>query len=1287
MVASPGLNETKGDYNYNCNTVQHAPAPFYWCPFTIKNEAIELEHLALIDPGANCNIIASSFLPPSTRALYKTPPSGVEGIGKGRKTIGQFKASAESGTIKEELKFLIMDNPSVPLLIGQDLTRHKSVDKVLFDNRAGVLELRRSRNGNKSVEKTTFKVYTAEKIPQDKSGLGNKGPDEDNLAEIKEEAGKSEPLDVFEQLEMNIECFSDDEKRRVMELAKKHKELFGPETKLFPREVEIPTTGAPKANKQHSIPLKHRPLVDAEIETMFRNGIIEECNDPKGWRSPILTVDKPDGSLRVCVNFKGTLNQRLADEEVYSQCPADELFARIRPGNKYFAALDLKKGYWQIPLEESDRHKTCFQWGNKTYQFTRLPFGLKTAGSIFCRAIAKALNSADFDEDHTHVYLDDISVMAPKFDEFLAAMEKVFIGLQKFNLRLAPKKCKLLAPSIKYLGRKISSDRIEPDQEYIAGIWAMKPPKTKRQLQSLIGQLVWLRTFIGAKMGNRVALESFSHHMAPIHECNREKKFQWTEAADKAFDKIKKKLTMKPFLSFYEPGLPIVLSTDASDYAAGAVLMQRASHDDYRVVGMISKTFNKTEQRWSCTEKEAYAIKWAVEKFDYFLARQHFTVMSDHRALLYIDKTDFKNQKVSRWQDFLSSYSFTVQYIEGESNCFADWLSRGCERDERNERTEKDFKPAGKFHKVVLNGNDTGLRVYVPSWVGHCLTDENGKMTLVPYGEEGVVNHNRLIVFDENERDRRIMGPSAFVARRQSSEQYELFSHFSIIESQQLDPFYAKVVSALNRSYKNDEEKRAEIINAIDKNDHRAGKFTTEAAKLFLDIGSGMLCRQGPKCKQIMVPETLIKNYLFTAHNGLAHAGQDRMEQYLSTFWWPGKKSDIEEYTRTCENCARVKGNHGKRKVKSGTNEKGTFPFEKVFIDFVSMPPANGYRYILTMVCSFTRFVVAYPLRSCSASATAKCMIDFIAQFRKIPSVISSDRGTHFTGAVFRETLAGLNIAQKLHVAWRPQSSGVLERQHRTLKVALHIASKEKNGPWHESLKLVVSAMNATFNTATKCSPHKAVYGDDGLLGLPDLNQMKAESAPEYALLANATLRDIHTFVRLANETTDQKYLTKENSGQLRPSLRKGDKCCLYRPVAADATKKEPWIGQFTVLEAEMGVAKVKCDKTGKCDWVSHHHLRRLDVRPEKLTIEDDWIDLYEPVIVKAALPVESREERQGSAPQKTREEIMTPPIASDSPPEAAPRPRRSGRKSVPPVRLNIKSTKTKSYSEVLTDT
>ena len=227
----------------------------------------------------------------------------------------------------------------------------------------------------------------------------------------------------------------------------------------------------------------------------------------------------------------------------------------------------------------------------------------------------------------------------------------------------------------------------------------------------------------------------------------------------------------------FDPNLEIILTTDASAYAAGAVLMQRAAANDYRVIGIISRTFSKTETKWSASEKEGYAVKWACERFRYFLAGRRFTIQSDHKALCYIDSTEFNNQKIARWQDYLSNFNFTLQYLEGSSNCFADWLSRGTGYEKSKDKITAEPKPAGKFVKMFSTGKngekiDSRFRIYIPSWVENQLTVDGGTPKLSVIDNDGQMKQANLCIFDSSETDNIIRGPCALIAKRQIPDTY-----------------------------------------------------------------------------------------------------------------------------------------------------------------------------------------------------------------------------------------------------------------------------------------------------------------------------------------------------------------------------------------------------------------------------------------------------------------------------------------------------------------------------------
>ena len=141
----------------------------------------------------------------------------------------------------------------------------------------------------------------------------------------------------------------------------------------------------------------------------------------------------------------------------------------------------------------------------------------------------------------------------------------------------------------------------------------------------------------------------FSSLMSPIHELYKvNKPFARTERAGKAFQKIKKRLSSPPVISFLDFSQLFTLTTDASDVACGAILMLEADNGKKNIIAVASRTFNPTEQNWSTTEREAYAIKWAILKFDYFLRNRPFVIFTDHRSLTYLDQREFNYAKIRR---------------------------------------------------------------------------------------------------------------------------------------------------------------------------------------------------------------------------------------------------------------------------------------------------------------------------------------------------------------------------------------------------------------------------------------------------------------------------------------------------------------------------------------------------------------------------------------------------------------------------------------------------------------
>ena len=220
-----------------------------------------------------------------------------------------------------------------------------------------------------------------------------------------------------------------------------------------------------KINTGRSTPIKQRPRrlpyayrdeADQQIQEMLANGIITPSVSP--WSSPIVLVRKKNGDLRFCVDYR-KLNQ-ITDNDSHPLPLISDLLDSVKDA-KYFSLLDLRSGYWQIPVAQEDRAKTAFVTQNGLYEFTRMPFGLKTAPATFQRAMEVILAGLTF--EICLCYLDDVIVFGKTLTEHNDRLKTVLTRFRDNNLRVKLAKCVFASPQVTYLGHCISRQGVSPD--------------------------------------------------------------------------------------------------------------------------------------------------------------------------------------------------------------------------------------------------------------------------------------------------------------------------------------------------------------------------------------------------------------------------------------------------------------------------------------------------------------------------------------------------------------------------------------------------------------------------------------------------------------------------------------------------------------------------------------------------------------------------------------------------------------------------------------------------------
>ncbi|XP_054259732.1 uncharacterized protein K02A2.6-like [Macrosteles quadrilineatus] len=353
------------------------------------------------------------------------------------------------------------------------------------------------------------------------------------------------------------------------------------------------------------IPLPLWSKTKEEIQRMVNMEVITPVDHATPWCSPMVVVPKKDsGNVRICVDLS-KLNQSVR-RQLHPIPGIEYTIAQIK-GATVFSKLDANHGFWQIPLEEKSQDLTTFltPWGR--FKFKVLPFGITSAPEYFQKRIHAALG----DQRNVKAYIDDILIWGSTQAEHDKVLVEVLEKLQKEGITLNKEKTVFSKPKIKFLGFELSADGISLDQERVKAISEMEPPTDVKGVQRYLGMI----NFSGRYIPNR------SEILKPIHELlNKNNEWIWDKPQQKAFDTIKNLLTTAPHLAFYDPNLQTMISSDASSFGIGGVLLQREKSGTFKPVSYISRSLTDTERRYSNIEREALGIAWACDKLkDYIV--------------------------------------------------------------------------------------------------------------------------------------------------------------------------------------------------------------------------------------------------------------------------------------------------------------------------------------------------------------------------------------------------------------------------------------------------------------------------------------------------------------------------------------------------------------------------------------------------------------------------------------------------------------------------------------------
>jgi len=457
-----------------------------------------------------------------------------------------------------------------------------------------------------------------------------------------------------------------------VELLKEYKDCFAWDYNEMPGlsqemvEFKLPIRPDKKPVKQ--IPRRFAPQIlskiKEEIERLLKSKFIRIARYVD-WLANIVPVKKKNGTIRDCIDFR---DLNLATPKDEYPMPVAEMLVDSAAGFEYLSMLDGYSGYNQIFIAEEDVSKTAFRCPGALgcYEWLVMPFGLKNAKATYQRAVNSMFH--DFIEKFMQIYIDDIVVKSSSEDDHLNHLRQSFERMRQYGLNMNPLKCAFGVFAGDFLGFVVHKKGIEVNQNKTKAIMETKAPSTKKELQSLLGKINFLRRFISNQSGR---VQAFS----PLLRLKKEDVFSWEPEHQKAFEEIKSYLVNPHVLSplLTDKGMKLYIA--ASECTIGSMLAQEDENAVERAIYYLSRVLNDAVTRYHPSEKLCLCLYFSCTKLNHYIKPFDVYVYSHFDMIKHMLSKPILHSRVGNWALALTEYSLTYQSLKSvKGQIVADFI-------------------------------------------------------------------------------------------------------------------------------------------------------------------------------------------------------------------------------------------------------------------------------------------------------------------------------------------------------------------------------------------------------------------------------------------------------------------------------------------------------------------------------------------------------------------------------------------------------------------------------------
>lgn len=745
-----------------------------------------------------------------------------------------------------------------------------------------------------------------------------------------------------------------------------------------------------KISLKHTQPISFRPRrisfnekgkLREILDKLLDDEIIRPSASP--YASPIVLVNKKNGELRVCVDYREI--NKITIQNNFPTPLIDDHLDQLRK-KKYFTSLDLQNGFHHVKMAEDSIKYTSFVTPFGQFEYLKMPFGLTNSPRVFQRFTNRIFEPL-IRANKILLYLDDILIATNDIEEHLDILRTVFELAREYQLKFRLDKCYFLYREITYLGYLINEHGIRPSVENVRCVLDYPIPRTCKDVHRFIGLASYFRRFV----------PNFSLIAKPLYALiKKNSTFEFGAEQNEAFEKLKLSLANDPVLAIYAPNLETELHCDASSSGFGAILLQRQDDEIFRPVFYFSHKTSPAESKYHSFELECLAVIYAIKRFHIYLSGIKFKIITDCDSFRLTLSKQNVNPRISRWAMFLQHYDYTIQHRPGTRMSHVDALSR-C-------------------HVIFILESNT---------------------------------------FEQT------------LAVRQHQD-----------------------------------EEIQQVLRRLE-----------ESGDKHFELRDGLVYRKNKDGELLFyVPRQMENNVIRTCHDDLGHVGVDKVIGHITrVYWFPNLTERVKTYITNCLKCIEFSPKSGKAEGYLHSIPKGNIPFQTVHVDHYGPleKTSRGYKFILSVVDAFTKFIKFYPCKSTKSEETIRHLKDYFRTYSK-PRRIISDRGTAFTSTQFKDFLGEEFVRHVLVATRTPRANGQVERFNQPLNSILSKLTDEPD-KWDKYLSDTEFAMNNTKCRTTGETPSRLLFGIDQLGQVNDNIRLVLEHLHEDE-------RDLATIRELASE-------------------------------------------------------------------------------------------------------------------------------------------------------------------------